>query len=300
MKIDYVMTFVNPSDILWKNEFDKYSSSNKNNQTENDNRYGENNLFKFVFRGIHKYLPWINNVILVVSSPSQVPQWINKSTVKIVYHDEFIPKEFLPTFNSCTIECFLHKIPGLSPFFIYGNDDTYITNTCTPGDFFQSTQPKVKIDCHKFTNGQYRENQYVQLCRNMSLLCAKNLNMPIDDNVFFSPAHFQVAYSTSIYKSIFNEFKTYIMNNCDRFRTARNVSQYLFAIYYALATGNKFVTDMNQKYFRVSQNDVFKICSVLSNNRPQLLCINNSDYNIDIQLIHKFTSVFSEKSKYEC
>ena len=43
---------------------------------------------------------------------------------------QFIPNNFLPTFNSCTIEMFIGNIKGLSEYFIYGNDDMFFVNYC--------------------------------------------------------------------------------------------------------------------------------------------------------------------------
>lgn len=56
-----------------------------------------------------------------------MPKSISKELgIKYVFHDQFIPKKYLPTFSSTVIETFLHYIPGLSENFIYMNDDVYI------------------------------------------------------------------------------------------------------------------------------------------------------------------------------
>ncbi|MEX6253875.1 hypothetical protein [Providencia huaxiensis] len=43
------------------------------------------------------------------------PNWldINNHKINFVKHSDFIPKEYLPTFNSHTIELNLHRIKGL-------------------------------------------------------------------------------------------------------------------------------------------------------------------------------------------
>lgn len=54
----------------------------------------------------------------------------------VILHKEIIPKNLLPTFNSTTIEMFLHKIPGLAEHFIYSNDDMIAINNSNAVDFF--------------------------------------------------------------------------------------------------------------------------------------------------------------------
>lgn len=143
-------------------------------------------FFKYVFRGIDLYANWINNVFLIVQSESQVPKWINRKNVKIVCHDQFIPHEFLPTFNSCTIECFMHKIPGLGPLFIYSNDDMYMFNDIRPDDFFSECMPLNTIKAHHTAN-----TQYSRMSKAMSDLVLRKLRRDTEDFVYYTPLHGQ-------------------------------------------------------------------------------------------------------------
>src|SRR5574344_1782172 len=131
-KIDFVFPYVNCNDPVW---LEQYKENNKN-IIFNPLRFRAWGLLKYVFRGIDKFMPWINNVYMIVSSDSQIPAWINKENVKIITHKQIIPKEFLPTFNSTTIEMFLKNIPNLSEKFIYSNDDLYFINKLDKSDFF--------------------------------------------------------------------------------------------------------------------------------------------------------------------
>lgn len=146
MKIDYVVPYVDGSDPEWLNVFIKYKKEEARPFDENElkKRYSDNKLFKYHFRSVEKYMPWIDVVHLLVMSDSQVPGWIDRSAVHVVRHDEFIPEKFLPTFNSGVIECFLHRIPGLAPCFIYANDDMYLFKSTEPGDFFDGCMPLVR------------------------------------------------------------------------------------------------------------------------------------------------------------
>lgn len=81
-------------------------------------------------------MPFIRNVYLVVSGESQIPDWIDRDEINVVLHRDIIPESLLPTFNSTTIEMYLHRIDGLSEHFIYSNDDMMPMNRMRAEDFF--------------------------------------------------------------------------------------------------------------------------------------------------------------------
>ena len=60
----------------------------------------------------------------------------------IVRHEDYIPKEYLPTFSSHPIELNIHRIAGLADHFVYFNDDVFLTAPVTPDDFFQNGLPR--------------------------------------------------------------------------------------------------------------------------------------------------------------
>ena len=63
--------------------------------------------------------------------------------LKLVTHKEFIPKEYLPTYNSAAIELNLHRIEGSSENYLYFNDDMYLIRDSRPSDFYKNGQPKL-------------------------------------------------------------------------------------------------------------------------------------------------------------
>jgi hypothetical protein len=75
-------------------------------------------------RAIYMHAPWVRFIYLVTAS--QLPNWLNAShpRVRIVNHAALFPDPtHLPTFNSLAIESVLHRIPGLSEYFLYFNND---------------------------------------------------------------------------------------------------------------------------------------------------------------------------------
>ena len=65
-KIDYVVTYVDDTDSNWQKLFNERKAEFKLGDDEYKRRYGKNTLFKYVFRGLEKNMPWINDVYLVV------------------------------------------------------------------------------------------------------------------------------------------------------------------------------------------------------------------------------------------
>ena len=84
---------------------------------------------KYSMRSVlHHCRGWYRKVFLLLDDDEDIPAWLNQENDKlvIVQHSEFIPKEFLPTYNSNVIDSYIHKVPGLSNHFIVSDDDTFI------------------------------------------------------------------------------------------------------------------------------------------------------------------------------
>ena len=58
------------------------------------------------------------------------------SNLVIVYHHQFMDYNCLPTFNSMAIEANLHRIEGLSEYFVYSNDDTFLSQPIAKHQLF--------------------------------------------------------------------------------------------------------------------------------------------------------------------
>ncbi len=144
--IDFVVTWVDGSDPAWLAEKRKYEQTDKNDDSDKDNgveRYRDWDLFRYWFRAVEKFAPWVNKVYLVTWG--HVPEWINRDNPKlvIVNHRDFIPDYGLPTFNCNPIEDNLFRIKGLSEHFVNFNDDLFLTQPVEPEDFFQDGKPLV-------------------------------------------------------------------------------------------------------------------------------------------------------------
>lgn len=128
-KIDFVVTWVDGADPVWLSRKKAYLKDKlgvdmgDESVEDGDDRYRDFGLFKYWFRSIEKYAPWVNKIFLITDR--QIPEWldVNHPKIRWVNHDEFIPKEYLPTYSSPAIELNFHRIEELSENFVYFNDD---------------------------------------------------------------------------------------------------------------------------------------------------------------------------------
>ena len=142
MDIDFVITWVDMEDPKWKAEFSKYSGKKDNEKNGvSEARFRDYGFLRYWFRGVEKFAPWVRKIHFVTSG--QKPEWLDENNPKInlVNHKDYIPAEFLPTYNSVVIERYLHKIPGLAEHFVYFNDDFYIINNISTERFFKNGVP---------------------------------------------------------------------------------------------------------------------------------------------------------------
>lgn len=133
--IDFVVTWVDETDPNWvkqKNIFIEQCDKRLNKEA----RYRDWGFFKYWFRSVEKYAPWVNKIFLITEG--HLPQWINIHHPKLVHirHCDYISAEFLPTFNSNVIELNLANIDELSEHFVLFNDDIFINAPVQQTDFF--------------------------------------------------------------------------------------------------------------------------------------------------------------------
>lgn len=111
--------------------------SDKNEESVGNVRFNDNEELKYSLRSVEYYANWINHIYIVTDR--QIPQWldVNNPRITVVDHSEIIPSRLIPVFNSSVIERYISRIPGLSEYFIYGNDDVFFGNEVKPNYFFQ-------------------------------------------------------------------------------------------------------------------------------------------------------------------
>jgi hypothetical protein len=123
-KIDIIIPWVDSTDAKWIEERKAIKQKYiPDEEATADIRFQNWDNMQYWFRAIEKCLPWINKIFFVTYG--HVPDWLNIKHPKLnlVKHSDYIPEQYLPTYNSNTIEMNYFRIKELSENFIIFNDD---------------------------------------------------------------------------------------------------------------------------------------------------------------------------------
>lgn len=148
--VDAVITWVDGADRELSKKRKRFikadSSMPSANPALQPTRWRDNNEIYYCVKLLRKNASWIENIFLVTDN--QCPKWLDEASARtlgitIVDHKTVFAgmEEYLPTFNSCSIESVLHRIPNLSREFLYFNDDIFVVREIAYSDFFRRGKP---------------------------------------------------------------------------------------------------------------------------------------------------------------
>lgn len=291
--MDIVITFVDGLDPVWQKDYEHYTD-----QPVLEKRFRDWGTLRYLFRGIEINMPFIRKVHLVVSHESQVPEWIDSDEVHIVCHEDIIPAKFLPTFNSTTIEMFLHRIYDLDEEFLYFNDDMYPMDSCRPIDFFRDGKGVIGMEWHWWASNMYKEQ-----CRNSYFLACHALGLRTKLG-FARPQHICSPMLRSDCEKIYGLVEHEIESSITRVRSIKNLNQYLFLDYMYLQ--GKIINErLSKKHFSLGVVSPRRLNSFIINPTRKLVCINdvqlseNRYEELRCCLISAFETRFPNKSRFE-
>ncbi|MCL2094568.1 hypothetical protein FWH13_00380 [Candidatus Saccharibacteria bacterium] len=327
MKIDVVIPWVTSDDPKWQSLRQKHApKTQKEEQGGLKSKSGDSDeeLFRdwdtlrYLLRGIHAHMPWVNRIFLVTMN--QHPTWLQlpketsdaagRHTLQLVDHTSFIPKEYLPTFSSHTIELNFHRLPSLSEHFIYFNDDMLPVRPLKPTDFFDpSGLPKDQASLFRISQPEYDSIYGHILLNNVALLnqhfsttdlkkhkkiystkqgLAKVLaslpylryqNLP----GFMNP-HGPQPFQKSTFENLWQLEPKVLNQTCqNKFRTIHDVNQYLFRDY-QLVTGRYSPANISRRtrFFKDFPRQFPALEQALQDPSIKLICIND-DITDDFQ-----------------
>lgn len=307
--IDFVVIWVDGSDLDWQKEKNKYIGAPNSKLDNTINRYREWDNLRYWFRGVEKFAPWVNKVHFVTCG--QMPTWLNLKCPKLnfVKHSDYMPKTFLPTFSSHSIELNLNKIQELSQKFVYFNDDMFLTAPVEKEIFFKGDKPIHPSFLHAIVPAAGNSNEVMShIYINMVSMINKHFNSveciannkkewlnPIKNgikptimtlfnskhNAFvgFSCEHLPVPMLKSTMEVVWEkEYDTLYATSMRKFRDSRDISQYIFR-YWDIASGN--FESINPKklgrYFELnlSTKNNNEIISAIKTSKYKMICLND-------------------------
>ena len=323
--IDFVVPWVNGEDPHWLDGKNRYLLEEDSDLNRNNARYRDWGILKYWFRSVERYAPWVRTIHFVTCG--HYPDWLRLEHPKLhfVKHEDYIPHEFLPTFNSHTIELNMHRIEGLSEHFVYFNDDVFLVADVQPTFFFKNGLPRdiairsfpmlyeigfinmndINIINKEFGFRQlYKLHYWKWMNYRYGFNALRNLIfIPYDDFTGCKNAHVANAYRKSTLCEVWEKYGKELRETClRRFRSKQDINQWVFK-YWQVVSGSFFP----QKYSygkSYSIEDVEIWSQMLRQKRTKLICINDNGWNdekgqLKKRVVGAFQEVFSQKSSFE-
>lgn len=332
-KIDFVIAWVDGTDISWRKQREAYkkecSGGSLQQWNDSESRYRDWGLLPYWFRAVEKFAPWVNNIYFVTCG--QVPQWLNEEhpKLKLIEHKDYIPKKYLPTFNSHCIELNFHRIPGLSEQFVYFNDDMFLLQPTQPEDFFVNGLPcgtpiltpvrmvqngiRAEINDLYVINHFFKKNEVILnnwkkwlnpkykkvLLRTLLLMI-----FPGEEFPGFFVHHVPQGYLKETFEEVWNLVPQILDETCrHRFRDTNDVNQWLFE-YWQYAKGrfaprSPYIGEMFE-----GEDTYQDMCNAIRGQRYKLICCNDSIDFYDFEarkneLQKAFQEILPDKSLFE-
>ncbi len=154
--IDVVIAWVDGQDANHRAKRSAYQNTNAHALNEDiggETRFDSSGEIEFCVLSFLRYAQFVRQIFIVTDeqNPNLEPSIKrnfpdNKIPIHIVDHKTIFRgyEQYLPTFNSLSIETMLYRIPGLSERFIYCNDDFMLLGETTSDVWFEGD----KIICH--------------------------------------------------------------------------------------------------------------------------------------------------------
>ena len=180
-QLDIVIAWVDGADPVLKQKRASYQSDKPvASDAITDTRFASDDEIYYNIASILKYVPFCRHIYIVTDQqqPAFIAEFANqgicsKDKIRIVDHKDLFSgyEQFLPTFNTRSIETMIANIDGLSDYFIYMNDDFFFNQSVTISDFLDNE----KLIIH----GHWNKNAVLDTKLSFRKLRFKLLGTPI-------------------------------------------------------------------------------------------------------------------------
>lgn len=333
-KIDIVVLWVDGNDPQWlKQKTEWFNRLNPDKGSNSVVRYQSWDNLKYWFRAIENNLSWFNMIFFVTWG--HIPDFlkVNHPKLRIVRHDEYIPQDYLPTFNANTIELNLHRIKSLSENFVYFNDDTFPLVPINENYYFQNNLicdeaietpiiPVFSSEISKFTwnmraldisvinrhfskrevQKQHSDKWFNPCYGN---LIERNNTLAYWDNfVGLRDPHVPTSFKKSSFDKVWKAESEILENTCiTKFRNFNCVNQWLVR-YWQICEGNFVPRRTLGKSFSVNEQNCYEISEIITKKQQQMVCLNEDCSGIEFEKVKMvinsaFDKLYPYKSTFE-
>lgn len=324
--MDFVILWVDNSDLQWIESYNKYSTLHGG--IKKDIYYRDWDILKYWFRGVEKYSPWVDKIHFITCG--HYPKWLNLNAKKLnfVRHEDFIPSEYLPTFNAFSIELNIHRIEGLSEEFVYFNDDFFIINKVDENRFFRKGKPCDMAIMNALSGGGISHTtlsgiEVLNKHFNKKDVLKSNIydffNLRYGINLFrsimllswprftgFLDHHLPQPFLKSIFHEVWDKEYERLDNTCrSKFRELDNVNQYLLRYWQFCTHGFTPYNIQNDScMYGIYSESIDAIVDIIKHRKKSIIVLNDTDLcnNFDFckkKIIESFEQIFPDKSSYE-
>lgn len=304
--IDVVITWVDGNDPVLAGKRRQYignASNMENHPGAITTRFTSNNEIKYCILSIFKFAPFIRNVYIVTDG--QQPDIFDDiktyfperlSSIRIVDHKEIFSgfEQYLPTFNSTSIESLIWRINGLSENFVYFNDDIFLIRDVKPEEWVKNGKPTL-IGKWKVFPFNKLFNQQFRLLINRKVLGKKNYHPKLSFYLrqwqaakilgysfnYFFHCHTPHALNRNTLERFYAENAHILEKNLKyRFRDEKQFISISLANHLEIKNGNKQYAELNHGYFHPyysAKRIAKKITRCDSNTAIKSICVQSYD-----------------------
>lgn len=328
-EIDFVVPWVDGNDPVWKKKYASYKGEELVLEGEQGARYRENDIFKYWFRAVEKYAPWVRKIHLITDN--QTPNWlnINHPKLNLVNHTDYIPSKYLPAFNANVIELNMHRIEGLSDKFVYFNDDFFLNGPIDSEFYFIKGLPCDSLILKPLAPCNVESIQFVSMMVMNTVLINKNFSLrklvrnnpnklfplcyssKMVKNYFyykfnkffigFDNPHLPQPFIKSTFNEVWEKEGEYLNATCkNKFRASSDLTQYLFR-YWQLASAKFHPISPKHMgiYYNICNTNVSRIIKTLKNESYKQICLNDSIHFDDDRALEQIREALDEKFQYK-
>ena len=305
-KIDFIVTWVDSTDPEWIKTYNHYRPEKPITDAA---RFRDWQIFRYWFRSVERYAPWVNKVFLVTNG--KFPDWINPECEKLVLvkHSDYMPEKYLPTFNSNAIELNFGRIKELSEHFVLFNDDHILNAPVEPDYYFREGLPcdynfespyhnpkhtktnnygiDISIYCNTaILNSHFNRKEVVRQAWSKwygKHLWGKPLLLSLmmlgrEKFEHFIIPHLEQPMLKSVFQEVWDKEPDVLDSSCSRFRLDTNVNQYLIR-HWQFASNKFYPLKRNGIAYQHYNKDILEdIRKVLLEERTYSVCINDNPH----------------------
>ena len=332
MNIDFVILWVDGNDPAWQAEKALYEHTDRT-ESGRINRYRDWGLLPYWFRAVEKYTPWVNRIHFVTWG--HLPPFLNTDDPRlhIVKHRDFIPAQYLPTFNSHAIEMNIHRIPGLSEHFVYFNDDMFLLRPMQQEAFFREGLP---CTCGSEKPMEFRGNPAAWIHAAVNDLALVNTHFPkrmavrqygskyrssvyrkkdnirtwILEQIYpdyftgFRNLHAPAAYRKRTFRELWEAEADRLDASCsNRFRGCDQINQWA-ALWWQIASGQFCPAVIDNQVGVVTEDSVSGLCHTIEGQKHDFICLNDPEDEVNYELLSRklrdaFEMILPDRSSFE-